>query len=570
MHESFATGLQRWEGKGEAKRPSNRLANEPVLVIYILCILDAMSSMLARVLISSKSCMEFAPQVEVPYHEMTFLVLLFLESFYMKSNTLQPPPPPPPPQKKIFSHDFANKVSPPPNTPTHNLPNKKTGPVHCLTYSSTPGTYILTGSSDRSIRLYNPSSTTNTTASSTTSSFSSYITPHQPHHQTLKTDPDKPIYPPTCRIIATYTSHTYAPLTLAVSPQNSHFCSAGTDRGILFWDVAASAHTSSPLRRIGVGPGGHSGRINAVCFAGFSPPKTSPATSSYSSASAAPGTGAAEPSLLASAGFDTTIRLWDLRSPSSSSKPLQILSEAKDSVQDLLVRGHEIIAGSVDGRVRTYDVRTGKLTTDVLGETVTSLCLSRDGNTLLVSSLGGSGSGDGTAVETRQDGGEGGRGRVRGRGEVDSGESGAPIRLLDRTNGTCLRTYRLPGRANPSIRVPSILGGQERWVLAGDEEDWSQQTSSAQTSSSYSQTSPAEAKLHIWDLITGAHLNTLHVPGMAATSTGCHRAKNNNNLSRKNKNVVTCLAWKENGWGDTFAAGGTSGIVTVYGPHGRS
>lgn len=30
------------------------------------------------------------------------------------------------------------------------------GPIHALTYSSSPGTYILTGSADRAIRLYNP------------------------------------------------------------------------------------------------------------------------------------------------------------------------------------------------------------------------------------------------------------------------------------------------------------------------------------------------------------------------------------------------------------------------------
>src|SRR5450432_1087887 len=30
------------------------------------------------------------------------------------------------------------------------------GPIHALTYSSSAGTYILTGSSDRNIRLYNP------------------------------------------------------------------------------------------------------------------------------------------------------------------------------------------------------------------------------------------------------------------------------------------------------------------------------------------------------------------------------------------------------------------------------
>jgi mitogen-activated protein kinase organizer 1 len=43
------------------------------------------------------------------------------------------------------------------------------------------------------------------------------------------------------------------------------------------------------------------------------------------------------------------------------------LSEAKDSVSCVVVIQSEILAGSVDGRVRTYDVRMGKLTTDVFG-----------------------------------------------------------------------------------------------------------------------------------------------------------------------------------------------------------
>jgi mitogen-activated protein kinase organizer 1 len=63
--------------------------------------------------------------------------------------------------------------------------------------------------------------------------------------------------------------------------------------------------------------------------------------------------------------FDATVKLWDTKS--NSTKPLMTLSEAKDSVSCVVVIESEILAGSVDGRVRTYDVRTGKLTTDVFG-----------------------------------------------------------------------------------------------------------------------------------------------------------------------------------------------------------
>jgi mitogen-activated protein kinase organizer 1 len=42
-----------------------------------------------------------------------------------------------------------------PSTPLTQLVGSN-GPIHALTYSSSPGTYILTGSADRNIRLYNP------------------------------------------------------------------------------------------------------------------------------------------------------------------------------------------------------------------------------------------------------------------------------------------------------------------------------------------------------------------------------------------------------------------------------
>lgn len=67
--------------------------------------------------------------------------------------------------------------------------------------------------------------------------------------------------------------------------------------------------------------------------------------------------------------FDATVRLWDCKS--QSVKPIQVLDEARDSVSSLHVLGHEIVTGSVDGRVRLYDLRMGMLHVDVVGRTYT-------------------------------------------------------------------------------------------------------------------------------------------------------------------------------------------------------
>lgn len=63
--------------------------------------------------------------------------------------------------------------------------------------------------------------------------------------------------------------------------------------------------------------------------------------------------------------FDSTVRLWDLRAQNRA--PIQILEEARDAVQTLHVDSTMIIAGSVDGHVRTYDLRKGELRSDYIG-----------------------------------------------------------------------------------------------------------------------------------------------------------------------------------------------------------
>ena len=47
----------------------------------------------------------------------------------------------------------------------------------------------------------------------------------------------------------------------------------------------------------------------------------------------------------------------------------------------------EIVAGSVDGTVRRFDIRSGMLYSDNLGQAVTQVALSHDGNCVLASCL---------------------------------------------------------------------------------------------------------------------------------------------------------------------------------------
>ena len=60
--------------------------------------------------------------------------------------------------------------------------------------------------------------------------------------------------------------------------------------------------------------------------------------------------------------YDASVRIWDLRS--QQRMPIQILTEAKDSITSLSINGVHIVSGSVDGQVRWYDLRQGELRSD--------------------------------------------------------------------------------------------------------------------------------------------------------------------------------------------------------------
>jgi len=184
-----------------------------------------------------------------------------------------------------------------------------------------------------------------------------------------------------------------------------------------------------------------------------------------------------------------------------------------------------MIVGSVDGRVRSYDARMGRVVTDVIGASVTSVCLARDGKTMLVGSL-------------------------------DS-----KIRLMDRADGACLRTYADAegGWRNEELRVQSVLGGRERFVVAGDE------MTGAGAGAGGEGAGANEGRVWAWDLMTGRLVAKVGVPWGPAGSEGKKRVIGKDGKEKERKNVISCIAWKEGGYGNQFCVGGTSGVVTVFG-----
>ena len=184
-----------------------------------------------------------------------------------------------------------------------------------------------------------------------------------------------------------------------------------------------------------------------------------------------------------------------------------VLDDAKDGISAIVCSDAEILTGSTDGRVRCYDVRMGKLVVDVQPGPVTSLSLGGDRRTLLVSCLDGK------------------------------------IRLLDRENGSCLRTFPPEkgfeaesgkvGYRNESLRLQSCLAVNDGLVLNGSE---------------------ADGCVRAWDVVSGKEVSCVEV--------------SKNDTGAKGK-VVSVVKWREgsdvDGRKGLWAAGGADSMVRIYG-----
>lgn len=141
---------------------------------------------------------------------------------------------------------------------------------------------------------------------------------------------------------------------MVISGDNSRFASVGGDKSVFYWDVKGNCI----IRKFE----GHISRINTVSFND-------------------------DESVLVSGSYDSTVRLWDLKA--HSYKPLDVIKHCKDSVSKVIVNKHEILVSSIDGKVRTFDLRMGLSTTDDMKSPVHSFSLSNDGKTYAASCADG-------------------------------------------------------------------------------------------------------------------------------------------------------------------------------------
>lgn len=142
-----------------------------------------------------------------------------------------------------------------------------------------------------------------------------------------------PTLPP---VIKSYSAHSGAVLTLSIASDNATFISGGEDRNVLQWDVS----TGSVLRRFSA----HTGTVQVAAYCG---------------AQGNPN------DVLLTAGFDGTLRFYDIRSKGAW-KPIMECKDAKDAILCATTRDSRIWTGSVDGVIRTYDLRKGQMQEDTI------------------------------------------------------------------------------------------------------------------------------------------------------------------------------------------------------------
>ncbi|KAH8255486.1 hypothetical protein KR038_004493 [Drosophila bunnanda] len=144
-------------------------------------------------------------------------------------------------------------------------------------------------------------------------------------------------------LLKTYGGHADEVTDAAGSCESSYIVSASLDKSIIYWDVS----TGTPVRRLR----GHAGGVRCVCFNEDS-------------------------SVAISGGRDNAVMCWDIRTRRLD--PVQVMKEARDCITTVLTNENKIYAASLDGCVRTYDIRVGELTCDKVGEPITYLSQTRD------------------------------------------------------------------------------------------------------------------------------------------------------------------------------------------------
>lgn len=224
--------------------------------------------------------------------------------------------------------------------------------------------------------------------------------------------------------ITEYNGHGYEVRDTTVQADNSKFISCGGDKNVFLWDVS----TGKVMRKFR----GHTSEVNSVCYSGNC-------------------------NIFVSGGYDQTVRVWDCRSRSID--PIQVIKVCQDCVMSVrFLETGDILAGSVDGTVRRFDIRHGSIVTDLVHHPVTCVDISKDRRYILASCTDGCN------------------------------------RLLDTKGGQLLGTYR--GHIHSYSKIEAGFSPDESKIIGGSE----------------------DGNIFCWDLLNGDVVDKLQGHSAAVTS----------------------------------------------------
>jgi WD40 repeat protein len=165
------------------------------------------------------------------------------------------------------------------------------------------------------------------------------------------------------RCVAILAGHSGAVLCLAVAPDGSYLCSGSADQTIRVWDTR-DWHLIRSLDN-------HLGPVHALEFR--REPESGPA--------------AARPHLLASAGGDSTVRIWQ----PAIGRMMRIVRHPAPVLSLAWGTSERLYSGARDGRLRTIAVEEGRITSDklVFEGWMSSLVIRQRDSTILAGSTSG-------------------------------------------------------------------------------------------------------------------------------------------------------------------------------------
>ena len=152
---------------------------------------------------------------------------------------------------------------------------------------------------------------------------------------------------------------------------------------------------------------------------------------------------------------------WDIRT--RKLEPVQTLKDSKDSITSLVVTDCKIISSSLDGSIRSYDLRMGEMVCDSIGgESITDFALTKDGQCIVAA--------------CRDD----------------------TVRLIDTDSGDMLSEYS--GHSTRDYLVECGILSNDSQIVCGS----------------------GDGNVFVWDLVSGNVLKNLNVGKVVVNSLATH------------------------------------------------